>query len=255
MLDPSLLFPTTAGTISGSLLFGLSFGLPAALVLLRNLAALDAGALPGGRFGAAAVARGTRDVHHLMLAVLQAYALASCWKIWLNVGVGRERPDWYARVASGDAGAMKEGRASYPSGHAAYSHTSGAVCFWYLASVLGVFAGRSRASFALLVVAVAPVGLATYIGTTRLTDYRHHFSDVNAGTFIGLASGTLCYFLHFRAAALLEGGGAAGAPPAARVRDARGPGWATAGAVPPLVGGRSAQESEHKELTTVEAQS
>jgi diacylglycerol diphosphate phosphatase/phosphatidate phosphatase len=197
--DASLLYPLTEGTISQSLLFGLVFGLPAALaVILNALAAPPRGA---ARLSAAALSRGLRDVHHLMLSVLEAYAWASCFKIWLNVSVGRHRPDWYARVAGGDKAELREGRASYPSGHAAYSHAAGAACFWYLTARLRVFCSSAdappRLLFARLVLATAPVGLATAIGTTRLTDYRHNFSDVNAGTVIGLAAGSACYFLNF----------------------------------------------------------
>ncbi len=202
--DASLLYPLTEGTISQSLLFGLMFGLPAALAVILN--ALSAPPRGAARLSAAALARGLRDVHHLMLSILEAYAWASCFKIWLNVSVGRHRPDWYARVAGGDAAELREGRASYPSGHAAYSHAAGAACFWYLAARLRVFCAVHRLSaadapprllFARLVLATAPVGLATAIGTTRLTDYRHNFSDVNAGTVIGLTAGTACYFLNF----------------------------------------------------------
>ena len=188
-------------TISGPLLFGLVFGLPAALVLFTS--ALSRPPDAAGRLGKAAVRRGTREVHMLMLAVLEAYALAGCWKIWLNKAVGRERPDFLSRLASGDAALIADGRASYPSGHAAYSHCAGAVCFWWLAHRLAVFRSRRAESdvlpsFARLLVAVAPVGVATYVSTTRLTDYVHHFSDVNAGVFIGICSGTATYFLNHR---------------------------------------------------------
>jgi hypothetical protein len=50
--------------------------------------------------------------------------------------------------------------------------------------------------------------VATYVAATRLTDYVHHFSDVNAGSFIGLMCGSACYHLHF--------GGTAGERSAAR---------------------------------------
>ena len=199
--DPQLLMPHTGSTVSGSLLFGLSFGLPAALCLLVNVLQAP---LEGGRLGPRSLARGTRDVHHLMLAVLQAYALATCWKIWLNVSVGRQRPDWYTRIASGEESLVHEGRMSYPSGHAAYSHTSGSCCFWYLAGRLGVLgsglsadAQPARLQFLRLLGAAMPVGLATFVATSRITDGVHHFSDVNAGTFLGLSCGTLCYHLHF----------------------------------------------------------
>ena len=225
--DALLLRPyTDSDTISGTLLFGLSFGLPAALVVILNV--LEA-PRSGGRLTAAALARGTRDVHHLMLSVLQAYALSTCWKNWLNKGVGRQRPDFYGRLATGDQAVIAEGRASYPSGHAAYSHTSGAVCFWYIAGRLAVMPPHDDASgsrvwtggkigrgqFLRLLVSLMPVGLATYIATTRLTDGVHHFSDVNAGTFIGLCCGSICYHLNYSS---VWTGGAAHGP---RVRIAQ----------------------------------
>jgi len=214
--DPSLLRPyTDADTISGNTLFGLSFGLPAAMVVILNTLQSPARGDAAGRLGAQAVARGTRDVHHLMLSLLQAYALATCWKNWLNKGVGRERPDWYGRLATGDKTTIAEGRASYPSGHAAYSHMAGAVCFWWLAGRMGVWgdgleSGRSTCSLwtggrgehlqmLRLLVALIPVGIATYIATTRLTDGVHHFSDVNAGTFIGICCGSIAFHLNYNA--------------------------------------------------------
>lgn len=149
-----------------------------------------------------------------MVSSADAHAAASR-KNWLNKGVGRERPDWYGRLASGDAAAIAEGRASYPSGHAAYSHMAGAVCFWWLAGRLGVVGAglqpgqrtrtlwtggpSERFQMLRLLVALMPVGLATYIATTRLTDGVHHFSDVNAGTFIGLCCGSIAFHLNYSA--------------------------------------------------------
>lgn len=78
--DASLLRPYhEPGTISGALLFGLAFGLPAAMVLALNVLQAPPRNDPAGRLGAHAVTRGTRDVHHLMLSLLEAYALATCW--------------------------------------------------------------------------------------------------------------------------------------------------------------------------------
>jgi hypothetical protein len=137
--DPDLLHPYRPNSVSGSVLFVLCFAVPAALVLAANLASAAAH-LPGGRLGAAAVAVGTRDVAHFMLSLFEAYALSSTWKVWLNVAVGRQRPDWYARLATGDAAVIAEGRLSYPSGHSAYTHASAAVCALYVAARLRVFA-------------------------------------------------------------------------------------------------------------------
>jgi membrane-associated phospholipid phosphatase len=205
-LDPELLHPYTQNSVSGPVLFVLAFAVPAALVLFANAASAAPSAWPtppsgcaGDRFDAAAVAVGTRDVAHFMLSLFEAYALASCWKIWLNYAVGRQRPDWYARLATGDAAVIDEGRMSYPSGHAAYTHASAAVCALYIAARLRVFAPgeAQRAQMARLLAAAAPLGVAAAVAASRLTDYRHHFSDVNAGALIGLLSGAACYHLNF----------------------------------------------------------
>jgi len=204
--DASLLH-IGGSTVSGTALFALAFGPPAGVVLLSAL-------LRGGGLSRAAVALGTREVHHFMLCLLTAYSLASCWKIWLNVGVGRLRPDWYQRVAGGGAADLLEGRHSYPSGHAAYSHSSAAVTACHLAARLAVFSSPPpRFQYARLLLAAGPLAVAAFVAASRLTDHVHHFSDVNAGAFIGLACGVASYHLHF------AGGGLP------RRREALWPGW------------------------------
>lgn len=212
--DASLLH-TGDSTVSGTALFALAFGPPAGVVLLSAL-------LRGGRLSRSALALGTRETHHFMLSLLTAYSLASCWKIWLNVGVGRLRPDWYQRVAGGDVANLLEGRHSYPSGHAAYSHASAAVTACHLAARLAVFATpQPRLLYARLLLAASPLAVAAYVAASRLTDHVHHYSDVNAGTFIGLACGVASYHLHFSGAGM------------ARRREALWPGWWPAAAREP----------------------
>jgi hypothetical protein len=137
-------------------------------VLFANAASA---APAGGRFGGAAVAVGTRDVAHFMLSLFEAYALASTWKVWLNVAVGRQRPDWYARLATGDESLINEGRLSYPSGHAAYTHASAAVCTLYIAARLRVFAPgeQQRAQMARLLAAAAPLAALTSLLASGMT--------------------------------------------------------------------------------------
>lgn len=43
-----------------------------------------------------------------------------------------------------------------------------------------------------LAIALGPIAVATAIAASRLTDYRHHFSDVNAGRRGGRASAVAC---------------------------------------------------------------
>ena len=40
-------------------------------------------------------------------------------------------------------------------------------------------------------------GVPRYVSATRLVDYKHNPSDVNAGAFIGLSIGAIIYHLHF----------------------------------------------------------
>jgi membrane-associated phospholipid phosphatase len=104
------------------------------------------------------------------------------------------------RLATGDAAIIAEGRLSYPSGHSAYTHASAAVCARYVAARLRVFAPDEpppRAQMARLLLAAAPLGVAGVVAASRLTDYRHHFSDVNAGALIGILSGAACYGMNF----------------------------------------------------------
>ena len=142
--DSGLMFPGEVGhstTISGTTLFGLAFGLPAAVAVLCNAVQPHV----DGRLSVSALRRGVRDCHHMMLSLFEAFALAATAKTWLNKAVGRQRPDWYARLATGDAALIAEGRLSYPSGHAAYSHFAGAVRSavpWYPFRQPGVVAYR-----------------------------------------------------------------------------------------------------------------
>lgn len=59
-----------------------------------------------------------RDFHHGMLSVVEAWATEVCFKTWLNVGVGRLRPDYYASGGPAqethNAGEGVDARASYP---------------------------------------------------------------------------------------------------------------------------------------------
>jgi len=48
-----------------------------------------------------------------------------------------------------------------------------------------------------LLACLSPLMLSTFVGCTRLTDFKHDFSDVNAGAFIGIMSGFLGHSLNF----------------------------------------------------------
>lgn len=72
----------------------------------------------GGRLSTDTVRVAVRDFHHGMLSVVEAWVIAVVFKTWLNVGVGRLRPDFYASGGPNqDTHSPTEGkdaRASYP---------------------------------------------------------------------------------------------------------------------------------------------
>jgi len=141
--------------------------------------------------------RSWKDWHHGLLSLAEALALAFNFKRWLNL-IGRYRPDFYAREAAGiDSGDM-----AYPSGHAAYSFCAATVMMLYIWGKLQVFSaanqGRyTKAPFPKALIGLVPVAGAGFIAASRLVDYRHDFSDVNMGIFIGVSCGSIGYFLNF----------------------------------------------------------
>lgn len=120
--------------------------------------------------------------------------------------VGRLRPDFLARcqprmddrmkfVCLGDEKSVMEGRRSFPSGHTSYSFAGLGYTGFVLAGQLGVFSGRG-AAYKLLIV-LLPFLLASYVGLTRVTDYRHHWEDVLSAAVLGIVMAYLSYRVHF----------------------------------------------------------
>ncbi|KNC78203.1 hypothetical protein SARC_09356 [Sphaeroforma arctica JP610] len=131
--------------------------------------------------------------------------------------VGRLRPDFLARCmlpanaaldqyntdacTNPDEGVVEEGQKSYPSGHTSFAFCQGV----YLAAYFTwSFYGRQRSKHMInkelhmnrflrefqeaircTIIAVGPLG-AWLIGATRIQDYKHNPSDVNAGAALGM---------------------------------------------------------------------
>ncbi|CAD2217611.1 PAP2 superfamily, putative [Angomonas deanei] len=98
--------------------------------------------------------------------------------------------------------ALKEGRLSFPSGH---SSTSFACC---LSLTLFLFSylrpGARQGSFARFCLAASPLLVAVFCAVSRTRDNKHNFSDILAGSLIGIVTPILSFYICFR-----EAGGAA----------------------------------------------
>lgn len=176
--DPAISYPYHPNTVSNTDMMLLTFLLP--LSVFSTFALLKTSWL---------------DWHHASLTLVEGFAVTTGFKQWMNL-VGRLRPNWLASVQEGDMDKIESGRASYPSGHAAYTFLSCTILSLYLCGKLKLFSS-GKPSFAKGLLLCSPMALATFVAMTRITDYKHNPSDVNAGGFIGILCGTFCYFLNY----------------------------------------------------------
>lgn len=94
---------------------------------------------------------------------------------------------------------------SYPSGHATYTTMGLGLISLHLIGRLQLFSTvparskplRGRFQFPLLVLALIPVYVAVFVGVSRAHDYKHDFSDINAGFALGAFSCIVPYLLNY----------------------------------------------------------
>ena len=121
--------------------------------------------------------------------------------------IGRLRPDFLARCLPKIDGAgnavctqtkaliMKEGRRSFPSGHASISFSGLGFLGFFLAGQLRIFDGQAHLTRVSM--CIAPLTLSLIVAISRVMDYRHHWSDVVAGSLLGLGVAWIVYQLYF----------------------------------------------------------
>ncbi|KAL4172041.1 hypothetical protein KRP22_002492 [Phytophthora ramorum] len=197
-LDPSIDEPKLSQQVPMWLLLALGICLPVGTNLIVNYA------LP--RFSQVRViAHDTRD---FLLSLFQSMALATFLTQFTKNITGRFRPSFYHmckwnydEVWDGvtnlctDAAGEKEGRKSFPSGHASFA--------WATMLVLTVYLlGRSRLNCEnrsnstlrggkkslMLFMCCAPILIAAWISISRCIDNWHHYSDILAGSIVGAMS-------------------------------------------------------------------
>lgn len=191
--DPSVSYPHVAVPLTEAQKWAVLALAPLAAGLACNLPLLFSSS------SSAAIA--ATDVHHVALAAYQAFAIEASFKKWINL-VGRPRPDFLARVASGKDEDVREGLFAYPSGHAAEFFAVGTVLSLYFmgrARLLDATAPLRRAGGHLATAAVCllPLAVATVVAMSRVAGYRHDFSDINAGAGLGFLCGWFAYLLNF----------------------------------------------------------
>ncbi|KAF5362363.1 hypothetical protein D9756_002319 [Leucocoprinus leucothites] len=154
--------------------------------------------------------RSLLEIHHGALALLASRGLARLVTEYLKHKLGRLRPDFLARckwdkaakLCTGKASKILDGRKSFPSGH---SSTAFAGMVFLTLWIAGQTAALCPAAIPPVkwlpsrlmsfIIALIPLFWATHVAVTRVEDYRHHKEDVIVGSLIGTISAIICYLL------------------------------------------------------------
>jgi diacylglycerol diphosphate phosphatase/phosphatidate phosphatase len=149
----------------------------------------------------------SHDTHSFALALVEGISICLLITQLGKVYAGRPRPDWLAKVVESGANpadmamlcadrSLFDARSSFPSGHSSMSVVGMTVVALYLAGKMRMFLmGRGHMHYVALF--VMPFLLAGIVAVSRTKDYHHNYSDVIAGSIIGLLCGFLAYFLHY----------------------------------------------------------
>lgn len=100
-------------------------------------------------------------------------------------------------VCHGNRKSIEEGHRSFPSGHTAWCFAGLGFFSLYLAGKIRLFDRKGHVSK--LVIVFSPLAVASFVGLSRVNDYKHHWQDVFAGALLGLTIATLCYRQFFPA--------------------------------------------------------
>jgi membrane-associated phospholipid phosphatase len=109
---------------------------------------------------------------------------------FMKSAYGELRPDFLARCeydvttheCTGAPDVVNEGRKAFPSGHAAVAFAAFVyVVLWIIGKTKPFRYGRVH----VLLLANFFIGIALYIGATRVVDNKHHYHDIAWGAFFG----------------------------------------------------------------------
>ncbi|GAA5876278.1 hypothetical protein JCM1840_003603 [Sporobolomyces johnsonii] len=158
--------------------------------------------------------RSLYDVHNGILGLLLSVSITTVFTQVVKVCVGRPRPDVIDRCqpVEGAANAavyglatiaictvqtghiIDDGFKSFPSGHSSFAWAGLGYFALYLAGKMHLFDRRGHTIKAWI--AVTPLIGATLIAVSR-TNYRHHATDVIAGSILGAWVSIITYHLYY----------------------------------------------------------
>ncbi|XP_027154748.1 lipid phosphate phosphatase 2-like [Coffea eugenioides] len=164
--------------------------------------------------------RDVYDLHHSILGLLFAVLITAVITDAIKDATGRPRPDFFWRcfpdgaekydkwgnvICHGDAGDIREGHKSFPSGHTSWSFAGLGFLSLYLAGKIKAFDRKGHV--AKLCIVFLPLLAAALVAVSRVDDYWHHWQDVFTGGLIGLVVAFFCYLQFFPPPYHLQGWG------------------------------------------------
>ncbi|XP_075397157.1 phospholipid phosphatase 1 isoform X1 [Tenrec ecaudatus] len=129
-------------------------------------------------FGAA-TSQSLTDIAKYSIGRLRPHFLDVCDPDWSKINCSGGYIENY--VCRGNPGKVKEGRLSFYSGHSSFSM----YCTLFVALYLQARMKRDWARLLRPTLQFGLIATAIYVGLTRVSDYKHHWSDVLTGLFQG----------------------------------------------------------------------
>ncbi|XP_065595954.1 phospholipid phosphatase 1 isoform X1 [Cyrtonyx montezumae] len=194
--DDSIKYPFHDSTVTSTVLYTVGFTLPILSIILgetlsvfynhlhsnsfvrNNYVATIYKAIGTFIFGAAA-SQSLTDIAKYSIGRLRPHFLAVCQPDWTRINCSLGYIENFP--CQGDKAKINEGRLSFYSGHSSFSM----YCMLFLALYLQA---RMKGDWARLVRPTIQFGLiaaSIYVGLSRVSDYKHHWSDVLTGLIQG----------------------------------------------------------------------
>eukprot|EP01094_Clydonella_sp_ATCC50884_P013393 TRINITY_DN23664_c0_g1_i1.p1 TRINITY_DN23664_c0_g1~~TRINITY_DN23664_c0_g1_i1.p1 ORF type:complete len:280 (-),score=56.22 TRINITY_DN23664_c0_g1_i1:177-1016(-) len=140
--------------------------------------------------------RNLHDFHHACLSLAEALAVTFIATNLIKYSAGRYRPNWYDRQGTGVM-EVKDARMSFPSGHSSLSFCAATVVSLYLLGSTRVLSKTRSGELWMLFLSLSPFVVSGFVAVSRTRDYHHHFSDILAGSVIGVCAGVSGYCLNY----------------------------------------------------------
>uniref|UniRef100_A0A8C1AI47 Phospholipid phosphatase 1 n=1 Tax=Cyprinus carpio carpio TaxID=630221 RepID=A0A8C1AI47_CYPCA len=203
--DESISYPFHSSTVTSTVLYTMGFTLPICIMIIGECLSVYLNRIKSKSFCnsyvaciykaigtflfGAAMSQSLTDIAKYSIGRLRPHFLDVCKPDWtqINCTGGAYIEDF---VCTGDSTKVNEGRLSFYSGHSSFSM----YCMLFLALYLQA---RMQAEWARLLRPTLQfflIAASVYTGLSRVSDYKHHWSDVLAGLIQGAIVALLVVF-------------------------------------------------------------